>query len=152
VKLEGEAIPLGELVELALVNGELDGLVLVETSGWFLIPRRAAVIEVDVAVVIGFLITDLLLVTVLFVVHEDTYEFPLEEPNLTKVSRSAVRVELTCPECDPVVRVEVQRQIVTQIQQQYEPAASDLVAPLSSRMRHKRDRHATGVDVPASAR
>jgi hypothetical protein len=152
VKLEGEAIPLGELVELALVNGELDGLVLVETSGWFLIPRRAAVIEVDVTMVIGFLITDLVLVTVLFVVHEDAYELPLEEPDLTKVSRSVVWVELTCPECDPVVRVEVERKIVTQIQQQYEPAAPDLVASLSSRRRHRRDQHATGVDVPASAR
>jgi hypothetical protein len=33
LKLDGEAIQLGELVELALVNGELDGLIVLISGG-----------------------------------------------------------------------------------------------------------------------
>jgi hypothetical protein len=45
LKLDGEAIPLGELVEFALVNCELDGLIVVEIRQLVLrIAHRVAVI------------------------------------------------------------------------------------------------------------
>jgi hypothetical protein len=52
-ELDGEAIPLVELVELALGNGEPDGLALVEIRQLVLrIPRLAVVVALLIAVVV----------------------------------------------------------------------------------------------------
>jgi F0F1-type ATP synthase assembly protein I len=83
--LEVDAIPLGELVELALVDGELDGLVLGEILRLVLwILSCIAVIEaVDLLVIglLGALLVVVDLVIVLVVVREGVHEFALEEPH-----------------------------------------------------------------------
>jgi hypothetical protein len=66
----------------------------------------------------------------------------------SRLKNPAKRVELSRPEREPMVGVEVERRIFAQIRRQYESPAPDLIAPLSSCTRHTRHRHAAGVDVP----
>ncbi|KAK1615244.1 hypothetical protein QYE76_020761 [Lolium multiflorum] len=109
MKLDGEAIPLSESVELALDNDELDGLVFVEIRWLVLqIPRRVSVIEVlvDVVVVsaldevVGFTLIVAIIVLVidvvviLLVIGEAGREFSDEELDVVEVSRSTAQVEL----------------------------------------------------------
>jgi hypothetical protein len=98
-KLDGEAIPLGELVQLALGNGELDGLVVVEIRRLVLqILRGVAVVGVLVVVVVVSTLDEVvgfaLAVVLVFLIGEDVCEFLVEELNVAEVFRSATRVKL----------------------------------------------------------
>jgi hypothetical protein len=81
----------------------------------------------------------------LLVIREGVQDFMVEELDVSEVSRSAKWVKLPRPERDLTIGFEVEGQIFAQIRRQYEPM-SDLVAPLSSRTRHRRCRHAAGVE------
>jgi hypothetical protein len=137
----------------------LDGLVLDEIWRSVLrIPCRATVVEeltdvvASLPVVVSLLVTARVVIGLVVIVREAAHEFLLEESDVTEVSRSAARVGLPRPERDPVVRLEIDElRIVLQIRWQDEPAGPDLVTLLSSCMRHWRDRHAAGVEVPASS-
>jgi hypothetical protein len=88
------------------------------------------------------------LVHIIIVVHG---ELAVEVVDVAEVSRSAARVELPRPEQDLVVGVERVRWIFSQVGRQ-DGSAAHLVMALSALTWHGRDRHAPGVEVPASSR
>jgi hypothetical protein len=112
--LDGEAIPLSELVELALGDGHFNELLLREVH-WL----EFLLLQADVDFVF-----------VLLLVVEADVVLLVEEVDVTEVTCSAARVELLGLKCGPVVGVEGEGRIFTQIRRHDEAAAPDLVLSL----------------------
>lgn len=171
-KLDGEAVPHSELVELAIGHCDGNGLLVANVRRLGLqIPRRATAIVVivsalDMAVrrglvlgLGGVIILDALILVHIFVivlalvvvvaVHG---ELVVEVVDVADVSLSATRVKLPRPERDPVVGVERLRRIFSKFGLQDGSTVAHLVMALSALAWHGRDRHACGVEVPASSR